>query len=111
MYASNLDVAEFDFLINNFSNDLIGENSVCADANSILSYFNEVGETILDIDGNSQVQLQDYNLINLYASGLDVAEFGFLIDNFANDLIGENATRTSADSILSYFDTIIPETV
>ena len=111
LYASGLDESEFDFLINNFSNDLIGENAVSADANSIFSYFHEVGETILDIDGNSQVQLQDYNLINLYASGLDVAEFGFLIDNFANDLIGENATRTSADSILSYFHTTIPETV
>ncbi len=111
MYASQLDESEFDFLINNFSNDLIGENSTRPDANSILTYLNEVGDTLLDIDGNNEVQLQDYNLINLYASQLDVAEIGFLIENFSNDLIGENAMRPDATSILAYFDTIIPETV
>ncbi|MDJ0846683.1 MAG: hypothetical protein QNJ08_20900, partial [Crocosphaera sp.] len=111
LYASGLDATEFDFLINNFSNDLIGNDANRRDANSILSYFNEVGETLLDIDGNNQIEQQDYNLIDLFASQLDDLEFGFLIDNFTNDLIAENASRNNADLILTYFDTIVPETV
>ncbi|MGK7959359.1 M10 family metallopeptidase C-terminal domain-containing protein, partial [Crocosphaera sp.] len=111
LYSSNLDAIEFDFLINNFANDLIGDNASRADASSIVTYLNEVGDTLLDIDGNNQIEQQDYSLINLYASQLDVLEFGFLVENFANDLIGENATRTNADSILAYFETIVPETV
>ena len=107
LYGSGLDETEFDFLINNFSNDLIGDNAIRSDANSILGYLDEAANTILDIDGNTQVELQDYNLIDLYASGLDEAEFGFLIENFGNDLIGENATRTDAVSVLAYFETIV----
>ena len=107
LYASQLDETEFDVLINNYYNDLIGDNATRPDANSIFSYFNEVGNTLLDIDGNNQLQSQDYNLINLYASQLDVAEFGVLIEKFANDLIGENPTRPDAASIFAYFETIV----
>lgn len=64
----------------------------------------------LDIDGNGIVELQDYNLIELYAAQLDEVELDFLLNNFPNDLIGENATRTDAVSILAHFETISVET-
>ncbi|MEL4895963.1 peptidylprolyl isomerase [Crocosphaera sp. Alani8] len=107
LYASQLDESELDFLVDNFANDLIGENATRTSADLILGYLDEVGDDLLDIDGNNEVELQDYNLIDLYASQLDSAELGFLIENFPNDLIGENATRTDADAILAYFDTIV----
>ena len=106
LYSSQLDESEFDFLINNFSNDLIWKNSTRTDSSSIFSYLNEVGEILLDIDGNNKVELQDHNLINLYSSQLDESEFDFLINNFSNDLIGEFSTRTDATSIFAYFETI-----
>lgn len=106
IYYSRFNKTEFDFLINNNPNDLIGENATRADANSIFNYFDEM-DSLLDIDGNNLIEPQDHNLINLYASGLDVIEFGFLIENFSNDLIGANATRNDASSIFAYFETIV----
>ena len=111
LYAAQLDGAEFDFLLNNFSNDLIGENAIRTDADSILGYLDEAGTCLLDIDGNDIIELQDYNLIDLYAAQLDEAEFGFLLENYANDLIGDNATRTDATSILAHFETIVPPVI
>ncbi|MGK7959023.1 CARDB domain-containing protein, partial [Crocosphaera sp.] len=111
LYASGLDESEFDFLINNFSNDLIGENAIDDLADSTWRYINEVAYPLFDIDGNGQLEVQDYNLIDVYASQLDPLEVGFLIENYSNDLIGDNATRADADSILAYFETIVPETV
>lgn len=73
-----------------------------------MSYFNEVGNSLLDIDKNNQVEQQDFNLINLFASQLDVLELGFLVNHFSNDLMAENATRPNADSIVAYFDTMVP---
>lgn len=55
------------------------------------------------------MELQDYNLIDLYASQLDIVELGFLMENFSNDLIGENATRTNTNSILAYLNLMSPE--
>ena len=42
LYSSQLDESEFDFLINNFSNDLIGEFSTRTDATSIFAYFETI---------------------------------------------------------------------
>lgn len=106
LYAAKLDQFEFDFLLNNSSNDLIGENATRTDAESILEYLNQEGDSLFDIDNNGVVEAQDFNLIDLYTAQLDVVELGFLIDNFPNDLIGENATRTNADAIMAYFETI-----
>ena len=41
----------------------------------------------LDTDGNSILELQDYNLIDLYAAQLDEVEFDFLLNNYAKNLI------------------------
>lgn len=95
-------------VININSDLLMGSDSLfIADENGLL--LSSVNN--LDIDGNNKVEQQDYNLIDLFASQLDDLEFGFLIDNFTNDLIAENASRNNADLILTYFDTIVPETV
>ncbi|MDJ0842657.1 MAG: hypothetical protein QNJ08_00300, partial [Crocosphaera sp.] len=58
----------------------------------------------LDIDGNGRLEQQDFNLIELYGTQLDEREFDFLVNNFSNDLMGENATRPDTDSILSYLN-------
>ena len=68
----------------------------------------DINESIatLDIDDNGALEPQDYNLINLYSSQLDESEFYFLINNFSNDLIGKNSTRTDASSIFSYLNEV-----
>ena len=65
-----------------------------------LNSLNITAQYNLDIDGNLAIEAQDYNVINLYSAGLDEAEFEVLLDRFANDLLGEAATRTEADDIL-----------
>ncbi|MDJ0844826.1 Ig-like domain-containing protein [Crocosphaera sp.] len=106
LYAGQLDREEFDFLINTFANDLLGEGATRRDADSILNYLNGAAVPLLDIDNNNIVELQDYNLIDLYAGQLDREEFEFLLNTFPNDLLGEGANRNDADSILAYFETI-----
>ena len=106
LFAEGLDRAEFTFLLDNFSNDLLGVGATRTDADAILGYLNQTKDTLLDIDNNNVVEPQDYNLINLSAGGLDEAEFDFLLNNFSNDLLGDGATRTDAPSIIARFETI-----
>ena len=69
-----------------------------------LNSLNITAQYNLDIDGNLAIEAQNYNVINLYSAGLDEAEFEVLLDRFANDLLGEAATRTEADDILGYLN-------
>jgi VCBS repeat-containing protein len=111
LYAVQVDEAELDFLLEKYPNDLLGENATRTDAKSIKTYWDEVGESLFDIDGNGVSELQDYNLIDLYAVQVDEAELGFLLEKYPHDLLGENPTRPDATSILAYFETIDPEIV
>ncbi|WP_231599520.1 FG-GAP repeat protein, partial [Crocosphaera watsonii] len=106
LFAAGLDQAEFEFLLDNFSNDLLGVGATRTDADAILGYLNETKDTLLDIDNNNVVESQDYNLINLSAAGLDEAEFDFLLNNFSNDLLGDGARRTDAPSIIARLEEI-----
>ena len=106
LYSAGLDEAEFEVLLDRFANDLLGEAATRTEADDILGYLNDARDSLLDIDNNGIVEQQDNNLINLYAAGLDEAEFEVLLERFPEDLLGDGGTRTDAVSILARFEII-----
>lgn len=79
----------------------IGENATRTTADSIIDYLDGVQLTVFDIDGDGQFASNDVTLFRRWNAGwTGDALIG------GRGTIGENATRTTADEIITYLDNL-----
>jgi Domain of unknown function (DUF4347)/Bacterial Ig-like domain len=102
------DAALFDVFIEGNRDILLGTGATRVNGEQLTKFLDIGQDVIFDVDGNSKVESSDYTLIELYGSFGDPQVLDVFIEESADVLLGQGATRTSGDEIFTYLDQWLP---
>jgi YD repeat-containing protein len=110
LYASfGSDPGLFDVFLQNNSDVLLGTDATRTTGEAITNYLTSAQDTLFDLDGNGTVETSDYTLLDLYGSfGADSQLLDIFLQQNADVLLGQGATRTTGIEIVDRLDQFLP---